>query len=495
MLVIASDMHLTDGTTGATTSAGAFALFVERLRELALAASWRADGHYRPVEQIDLVLLGDTLDPIHSAQWNASPVRPWSDPDSPEFLETVSQITAGILKHNAESLAILCSLAVGGIGIPPALRNGRPSMESEEELVRVRVHYMVGNHDWFYHLPGTRFDGLRQQVIRQMGLSNRPQEPFPHEMAESDELSTLMRRHQVYARHGDLFDPLNFDGDRATSSLGDAIVIELCQRFAAEVADKLANELPAGVVLGLREIDNVRPAVLVPLWIDGLLERTCTAPAMRKRVKALWDRLVDEFLAIEFVRCREAWGSEEAVDELAWVLRFGKRISIGWANAVSQWYNGLRGSRDDSYVQHALAEQDFRNRRAKYLVYGHTHTAETIPMDASYAEGYVLNQMYFNTGTWRRVHRQTRLAPAEHEFIASDVMTYTAFFQGDERKGRPFETWSGVLGYCPWEVTIHRIDPGRTTHAPGQSVSTPTVHGLAPHFTVPASHPGCLSGH
>ena len=63
----------------------------------------------------------------------------------------------------------------------------------------------------------------------------------------------------------------------------------------------------------------------------------------------------------------------------------------------------LRGADDASYYQHALAEQDFRNRRAKHIVYGHTHYAESVPLDASFAEGYVLNQAYFNSGTWRRV--------------------------------------------------------------------------------------------
>ena len=75
-----------------------------------------------------------------------------------------------------------------------------------------------------------------------------------------------------------------------------------------------------------------------------------------------------------------------------------------------------------SYHAHALAEQDFRNRRAKHVVYGHSHAAEIVPLDASYAEGYVLDQMYFNTGTWRRVYGLTRLASGEHEFIASDAM-------------------------------------------------------------------------
>ena len=68
-----------------------------------------------------------------------------------------------------------------------------------------------------------------------------------------------------------------------------------------------------------------------------------------------------------------------------------------------------------------------------------------MPLDASHAEGFVLNQGYFNSGTWRRVHRATQFAPGEHEFIAAESMTYLAFFQGDERSGRPYETWTGTL--------------------------------------------------
>ena len=61
MLIILSDLHLNDGTTGETLSPEAFALFADRLKELAITASWRSDGAYRPIERIDLVLLGDVL--------------------------------------------------------------------------------------------------------------------------------------------------------------------------------------------------------------------------------------------------------------------------------------------------------------------------------------------------------------------------------------------------------------------------------------------------
>lgn len=495
MLVLISDLHMTDGSSSATTSPGAFRLFGRRLRELAEMASWRSDGAYRPIERIDLVLLGDILDVIRSARWASMPgVRPWGNPHTSEFLDLVTRISSDILETNEESLGVLRSLVEeSAVAVPPALRVGRPAADAQQ-AVPVRIHYMVGNHDWFFHLSGSRFDALRQKIIRQMGLANRPDAPFPHDITESEELLQTMRRHKVAARHGDLFDPLNFEGDRDTSSLGDAIVIELVNRFAAEVEGQLANELPASTVLGLREIDNVRPSALIPVWIDGLLERTCVFPSTRKRVKSVWDRLVDEFLSIDFVRQRDTCHPLDTVDKLQQALKFTRRLSVGWASTIADWLNGLRGATSDSYYVHAMAEQDFRNRRAKHIVYGHTHAAESVPLDASYAEGFVLNQIYFNAGTWRRVHRQTQLAPAEHEFIASDVMSYLVFYQGDERNGRPYETWSGTLGYNPVEVSVHRIDPGRATHAKGQSLSASSVHQHAPHFTSAPHKSGTSTG-
>ncbi len=494
MLVIVSDLHLGDGSTGATISPGAFHIFAERLKDLAVAASWRVDGSYRPVDRIDLVLLGDVLDVIRSTRWGAnSGARPWGNPHAPDLAAQVSQITADILGHNEDSLSVLRSLAAeGGVSVPPALRAGKPAPDAKGQPVPVRIHYMTGNHDWLYHLPGPDYDALRQTIVRQMGLANRPDRPFPHDITESDELLHAMRRHKVAARHGDLFDPFNFEGDRDASSLGDAIVIELASRFAAEVDAGLGGELPAATVVGLREIDNIRPLMLIPVWIDGLLERTCSFPAVRKRVKTVWDRLADEFLSIDFVRQRDTWSPFDLVDGLERALKFSKRLSIGWASSIVEWLHKIRGASNASYYHHALSEQDFRNRRAKHVVYGHTHAAESVPLDASYAEGHVLDQMYFNSGTWRRVHRQTQLAPGEHEFIASDVMTYLAFFQGDERRGRPYETWSGSLGHRCAEIAIHRIDPGRPTHVTGQSVSASTVHKNGPHFAAPPVKPGIV---
>lgn len=492
MLVIISDLHLTDGTSGASVSPGAFHIFAERVHDLAVNASWRSDDTYEPIDRIDIVLLGDVLDVIRSARWaQHKELRPWSHPQRPEFIEMVTRIAGDILRHNDDSLGVLRSLALqGDIVLPPADRQGRPVAGAEGMPVAVHIWYMVGNHDWFFHLQGPSYDLLRQSVVRHLGLANRADQPFPHDPAENDELADVLRRHRVFARHGDIYDAFNFEGERDTSSLGDAIVVELLNRFATAVEAEMAGDLPESTLYGLKELDNVRPLLLIPVWIDGLLERTCPILSQRRHVKQVWDKLADRFIDLPFVRQRDTWNPADLVDGLQRTLKFSRRVSLGWASSIIDWMNKMRVPSEGSFFKQALSEQEFRNRRAKHIVYGHTHAHECVPLDASYAEGYVLQQTYFNSGTWRRVHRQTQFAPTEHEFVASDVMTYLAFFQGDERGGRPFETWSGNLGLAPSDAAVHRIDQGHTSHALGQPLSTPGLHGHAPHFRVsPADAP------
>ncbi len=306
MLVVISDLHLTDGTSGNTVRAGAFRAFRERLRDMAYDASWRAtsDGKtvYKPLERLDVILLGDILDVIRSTEWPAvapdheSYIRPWHVEDASKrtlLEEMVATINTKILENNQDSFAVLKSLSDGKtITLPPAA-DGVPASVSrdptadERVSVDVRVHYMVGNHDWFYHLRGSAFNRMREQVVTALGLANPADKPFPHDPSESEALTEVMDAHRVLARHGDVYDPFNFEETRDASSLGDAIVIDLLNRFPMTVEKRLRKDLPAETLNGLKEIDNVRPLTSIPIWIDGLLQRTCPDPEYKRAVKQI----------------------------------------------------------------------------------------------------------------------------------------------------------------------------------------------------------------
>ncbi len=186
MLVIISDLHLTDGTSGETIRPHGFKIFRERLRDAAYEASWRKGGTYRPIEELHLILLGDILDVIRSTKWLEGPgVRPWDDSQSAAFVAMVKNINEAILKQNAESLDVLRSLNDGKTTtLPPATAEGRPAKVGYEPgavgrvPVEVKIHYLVGNHDWFYHLPGAAYNSIRQSVVDALGLANSPDAPF-----------------------------------------------------------------------------------------------------------------------------------------------------------------------------------------------------------------------------------------------------------------------------------------------------------------------------
>lgn len=455
MLVVISDLHLTDGTSGDTIRKGAFRLFENRLRDMAYDASWRKNKKYKPIKEINLILLGDILDVIRSTKWlDGDRPRPWDqDARNPALVGKVRSITEDILSHNKEALAILKNLkGKRTITLPPATPKGGVRKVGWEPGARSRVpvsikcHYMVGNHDWFFHLSGAGYNQIRQKIVQAMGLDNASTEPFPHDLDEVPGLRDICETHGLYVRHGDIYDPFNYERNRDASTLGDAIVIELLNRFPLEVRKRMARPLPKACLDGLKEIDNVRPLLAIPVWVNGLLRRTCKEEAQIKEVKRIWDDLVDHFLGLEFVRKHDSWVHPlDLVDRLEIALKFSQSVSFHTVSNLLSWINQTFSGKDEPFYRHAITERAFKSQRARYIVYGHTHRPEIVPLDISFSGSQAIGQLYMNSGTWRRVHELAQRNPKEEEFLGYYVMTYLAFYQGDERGGRPFESWSGSL--------------------------------------------------
>jgi len=223
-------------------------------------------------------------------------------------------------------------------------------------------------------------------------------------------------------------------------------VVELVNRFPSAVEEDIGPELPEPTRLGFREIDNVRPLSLIPAWIQGLLRRTVRHKPTAVRIKEIWDGLVDDFLDVEFVRAHDRAWIPDIVDGMEVALKISKGLSLGLlggiATKISKW--GL-GSGTSQYEK-ALREPAYRAASAHYIVYGHTHHHEIVPLDTLALGGNVVRQMYLNSGTWRQVHELAQAAPRDLEFVNYEVMTYLAFFKGTERGGRGYEAWSGALG-------------------------------------------------
>jgi hypothetical protein len=452
MLVILSDVHLGDGTTAASISPVAFELFASRLREAAYFASFRKDGSYRPIESLNVVLMGDILDPLHSTLWlDSQPseenyVRPWTDTSNPHYAVKLRQVTQTIFEENEAALKVLRQLANNEtVLIPPATQRKGPSSRTRVP-VDVNIHYMIGNHDWYYHVPDRAFDEIRQDAITAMGLSN-PTSPFPYELAEAPALQDVFQKYKVYGRHGDYYDKFNFDPEkgRDQSALGDVLGMEVLNRFPLAVQERFGDELPPALVDSLRRITNVRPVLATPLWISGQLKLHAGSDALEDELKKVWDKLCDEFLQMRVVREADKAFRFDIVDALELIVKISQRTSFNTINDLIVWLRDKMWSEEISFAKHALREPAFLDDTARYIVYGHTHQHEIVSLDAEGQMPYPNSQVYLNSGTWHSYFDLAIKNPPEQKFIPYQELTYLTFYKDDEREGRQFEAWSGTF--------------------------------------------------
>jgi UDP-2,3-diacylglucosamine pyrophosphatase LpxH len=456
MLVIISDLHLSDGSTGKSIPDGAFKEFRATLESMAESASWRAPNNYEPINRIDLLLLGDIFDMIRSTIWhgvyiteeglNPTGVRPWQDVKL--YQPIIDKIVDRIIAHNSDSLAILRTLAVSGVSVRRA-----PQM-NEWVNVKVHIHYVVGNHDWMTSVNDSAMDGVRKKIIVACGLTpltHSENKAFCHDTDASgfaEELKDVLSRHRVFARHGDRWDETNFEVEKSSrqcSSLGDAFVIDLLCKFQVDVArdaDLKKSKNYAEIVDGLREMDNVRPSTKTPAWLSSFLQ---DYPEEQESVMSIWGRLCRLFLDDEFVHSHHnRFSFRDAYERIHLSLELSQLPLWLTRKRVVEWAAELADS-SQQFLRGAILDAQ-QNAYAKFIVYGHTHQPIIIPLfaDAQSSKG----KMYLNIGTWRPVHEEAVGDPEKFEFVSWKIMTYAAFYlDGDkpERCGRSFETWTGTL--------------------------------------------------
>jgi hypothetical protein len=310
---------------------------------------------------------------------------------------------------------------------------------------------MVGNHDWYYHLPGSGMDLLRSKIVKTMGLANNFS-PFPYVLDESDLLMDLLKQHSVFARHGDYHDSYNlYKKNRDHASLSDAVCIELFTRMGVQIRSELQGKLPLGFFRDLDEMGSVRPALMTPVWIANLLERYKVSTAQRERLDAIWHDLVDQFSKLDFLNELNEPFAFDLVDAIKVALKFARLTSIDklddWVLAIEKLVEllGLGGTSKDSYEKYAVQEDAYIARETRFIVYGHTHQFTVTPLRSLIKNGAPFNQMYLNTGTWLPVHKICDADSNKKGFILHKTMGYLGIFKEDERRSKAYETWTGTL--------------------------------------------------
>ena len=415
MLIFISDIHLTDGTSGETINSGAFEKFVLYLEDMADTAQ---------AEELEIVLLGDIFDIIRSDYWLRSGIWPWSGDHEKDGKGK------GLKDYTREIVRRICRNPINEASVEH-LKGFKEKKESKG--VPVRFTYIVGNHDWLIN----RYPETRTEMAKFLGIDD------PNQYRDTPFLTEgFWEKYKVFARHGDMYDPFNFDGNRDSSSLGDAIVIDLINRFPRAVENEIGVAADPRLISQLKEIDNVRPLIDIPLWIQGACRRARSVET-GERVKEVWNDLVDGFLKIDFVREHDRPWRIDVVDALEWGLRISKYLSFRDISNIP-----LRKFQrtEDDYTDKAFHEEHVRRNEAEFVLFGHTHGYKIQPLDLVPMTGESMRKTYFNTGTWRKIHMRTAYDIENQEFLSWHVMTFIVFYLDDERRERRFEVWNGALG-------------------------------------------------
>lgn len=394
LLIFVSDIHLTDRLHGnAVSKADQFKRFWERIS---------AARGKRPAQ---LCVVGDMFDLVRSPSWFEGRARPYHGASQNAVVKNVEKIVEETIVREA--------------GFFDAIRAKVQSGELE-------VFYVVGNHDRLLLTAPVAQKAISKAMTGHEKLEFHKELEFP--------------AHGVLAYHGNKGDPINAspDGD---STIGDAIGSELILKYPSKLRALVGADHPG--IEQIDDIDDVRPVYAVPAWVR---QQSVIRKELLKPMAQVWNEVVEEFLANEFVR---RWLDKE---KKTFSLDLGKKLRLllelsrnklmahGSDERLTQLYRFFQHSFDGKMS--GLAATELQKRRGlRFVVNGHSHFPSMQPLGTIDGKPAV----YFNTGTWRAVHQIGHDIGGRPSFLAYDAMSYLVFFPSDDPLGRDYEWWTGAL--------------------------------------------------
>jgi UDP-2,3-diacylglucosamine pyrophosphatase LpxH len=448
MFIFISDLHFMDGTAGKHyVDAGVFA---STMHDIA--------AHVREARATDVTLafLGDVYDLYRTERWFDQPleVRPWGEAPSEDVLFDIFE---GVVAENGETFEMLSGSLAERFDFP----------------VEPKRLFIPGNHDRLVN----EFPQLRRRVRETLGMGT-DDSLFPHHLLDEE--------HGVFARHGHEWDPFSFEGS-ATLDAGEEIEVpdedyrrmpvadpmgcEFASKLAPLVLEHLGSDHPAAQAIAehMRAIVDVRPLEAAMRWAawqvaqfdefeSGAISRAISDAARGLRAIPFVESWLDKHdrLGIDradffqvLTRCLQSFE----------VLEYERVLGI---------LDEVSAEKRD--IDPEVAVRDFARldrhpeigQNIYYLFYGHTHAAEQQPVGVIGSPPDERYRIYFNTGTWRPVHRP--LAAALGGFASWKEMTYVLVHRpGEVISGGttlPYpaaESWTGsVVGARGRSTTMER---------------------------------------
>ena len=436
MFVFISDLHFMDGTAGEHyVDAGAFA---STMNDIAAHAR-EADAN-----EITLVLLGDVYDLYRTERWfrYEPALRPWGETPSEAALY---EIFEGVVTENEEVFSLLSGSLAERFDFP-------------DEPKRL---FIPGNHDRLVN----EFPYLRRRVRETLGM-NGGDAPFPHHILDLE--------HGVFARHGHEWDPFSFEGSAALDSgehievpdedyrkmpVADPMGCEFASRLAPLVVEHLGSDHPAhnSIAHHMRAIVDVRPLQAAMRWAAWQVAKfdDFEAEAINRAIRDAAAGLREIPFVRDWIDSHDRIGVDRA-DFFQLLTRCLASFEVMEHERVLSILDEVSAEKRD--IDPEVAVRDFERldrhpeigNHVYYLLYGHTHAAEQQPVGVIGAPPDERYRVYFNTGTWRPVHRP--LASARAGFASWKEMTYVLVHRPGERTSGggtlPYpaaESWTGAV--------------------------------------------------
>lgn len=490
MLVIISDLHFVDGTSGAHNLR--HEAFTKVFRSALVEAAKNNDA-----KEIKIVLLGDIVDLVRSTHWLEVPLkhRPWGAEGLAD-IEAYRDLTACGQRRPTEEicLRILGQLPDSGRKQDVAhkdtilyqnwetfsfFRDLSRTIHRYKELreIPVQIIYIPGNHDRMCNL----YPSVRDELARIFGLTITADVVDQHSGHEWWYRYVFMdETYGVLARHGHQFDQANYAGRTHAEHVGrrqDNLQLPIGEVLTTEFAVRIPWEAAKHSVIGkelvhrLQDIDNVRPLGRVLEWLYWKLAGEAQREKISKKLDEIMDSVLVNLMAIEYVQQWRTPGLE--IDELVRLLSgpalgplLRRFLDVTKTEKLLQvilpLVEGERSQEEDTHVRAARLGEPLwgLNRKLRFVLYGHTHKPLIVPL-ASEEDREVV---YINTGTWRkRIHRTIGLgkelevkAGINVGFVDFKHLTYAFFYGPEEDGGVGGNKAKGTVSYDVWSGQMHK---------------------------------------
>lgn len=396
MIVVISDLHLTDESTSVNVNGNAFGLLAKDIEYIA-----------RYAEEIKIILLGDIFDLVQTNKWCMLPEekRPWNGKLDPNTAINKDKSVETNYLHVLDDILNTDSCK--------KLINCLDSIKHDSVTIKPEVTYVIANHDQ----PLNNFKSLQDRiasVIPGIKFQNGVIEPEYNLSAyhghEWDENCYGLNFYNEVLRNGGKelkrFDPESYKistiGEVITAELLSGLIHRACKAMERKKMNKPEDK---AFIKNLQNVHYVRPFLAVFVWLSWFTENKES-----KYLNIIREALKESILAVTKSKLGLLWDNinkpwfrpiggditdwlDYAYDNLdADKIRFLQKI----AGFIYSNVGDIFAKEKDDYEDGA--EDQFNNsNNTNFIVYGHTHYAKYKYLHSDFNGNY---KLYINSGTF-----------------------------------------------------------------------------------------------